>query len=131
MENADLEFVVCGYVSGESGKHTVIGRCGDKAIRLGDVFLTAFRAKPRAYPTEMGNPLVRETERPVKLRVEHIHAYGRCLEMLGEGMTGALELSGAEADSLADGWTLITENNPQSASSSASPVVTSHEHQSA
>lgn len=126
MDSANLEFVISGDVTGESGKHTVSGRCGDKAIHLGDVFLTAFRAKPSNYPAEMGGPDVREVERPVRLRVEHIHAYGQCLELLGEGMTGSLELSGAEAASLGPGWILVTENNPPSAVPSDSPAIASH-----
>jgi hypothetical protein len=126
MDTADLEFVISGYVRGVSGLHRVIGRCGDKAIRIGDVFNTAFRAKPCAYPTEMGNPLVREVERPVNLRVEHIHAYGHCLETLGEGMTGSLDLSGPEGSSLEDGWILITESKSKPLSQAVADVASSH-----
>ena len=111
MNEPDLEFVVSEYVAGNPGSHTVIGRCGDRPIRLGDDFNLAFRAKHRRYPDEIGNRLEREAERPVELRVEHIHAYGRCLEMLGQGMTGAIELSGPDAEKIEPGWTLTTERN--------------------
>ena len=114
MNIVDLQFVVDGHVSGISGRHTVIGRCGDSPIRLGDVFHLAFRAKHRRYPDEIANPIEREVERPVELRVEHIHAYGHCLEMLGQGMTGSLELSGPEKDTVEAGWTLIGKHSADS-----------------
>src|SRR5665213_2870403 len=122
MNQPDLEFVVRAYASGISGRHTVIGRCGDQPIRLGDTFHLAYRAKHRRYPDESANPLQREAECPVELRVERIHAYGHCLEMLGQGMTGSLELSGPDADKIETGWTLTTERNSKKSEQIVSAV---------
>jgi hypothetical protein len=100
----DLEFIVVGLVDGDH--ISVIGRCGDAPINVGDVFDAVYRYKHRRYPDEMGNEPVREIEKPAALRVMCIHAYEMSLDALGEGMTGSLTLDGDGLEYLAPGWIL-------------------------
>ncbi len=106
MTKATTEFIVDGWVSGESGRFTIIGRCGDEPIRVGDVFDAVFRYKHRRYPDEMGQDPVREVELPASLRVESISAYQRSLDELGHGMTGSLVVSGEGMGRVSTGWVL-------------------------
>jgi len=104
MTGKELEFIVDGFVQGEH--FTVLGRCGDAPIHVGDVFDSVYRNKRRRYPDEMGDEPVREVEKPAAVRVVCIHAYERSLRMMGEGMTGSLTLEGDGIQYLAPGWIL-------------------------
>ncbi len=104
MNARSFEFIVAGLVQVEH--FTVMGRCGDEPIRVGDRFDAAYRYEPRKYPEEFGDEPVREEEKPVSLRVFCIHAYGRSLDALGEGMTGSLVLQGDGLDQIEPGWVL-------------------------
>ncbi len=104
MIEKELQFIVAGFVHGE--RFTVIGRCGDLPIHVGDRFDAAYRYKRRRYPDEMGDEPVREVEKPAAIRVVSIHAYEMCLPTLGEGMTGSLTLEGDGLQYLAPGWIL-------------------------
>ena len=104
MTEKDLEFIVVGLIDGDHV--TVLGRCGDAAIHVGDVFDAVFRYKHRRFPEEMGDEPVREVEKPAALRVVCIHAFEMSLETLGEGMTGSLTLEGEGLDYVAPGWVL-------------------------
>ena len=100
------EFLIKGVVEGVSGRLTVIGRCGDEPIGVYDSFEVVFRNKKRPFPDESGQDPVRAEQRPVKLRVECIHAYERSLEQLGQGMVGSLVLQGEGGNLIAPGWFL-------------------------
>ena len=104
MIDQDLMFIVDGIVDGEH--LTVLGRCGDAPIHVGDVFDAVYRYKRRRYPDELGDEPVREVEKPAAIRVVCIHAYERSLTTLGEGMTGSLTLEGDGLQYLAPGWIL-------------------------
>lgn len=104
MIDKELQFIVAGVVHGE--RFTVIGRCGDRPIHVGDVFDAVYRYKRRRYPDELGDEPVREIEKPAAIRVVSIHAYERCLQALGQGMTGSLSLEGDGLQYLAPGWIL-------------------------
>jgi hypothetical protein len=104
MNDQELMFIVDGIVDGES--LTVIGRCGDAPIRVGEVFDAVYRNKRRRYPDELGDEPVREVEKPAAIRVVCIHAYEKSLTTLGEGMTGSLALDGDGLQYLAPGWIL-------------------------
>ena len=124
MIEKELQFIVDGFVHGE--RFTVIGRCGDMPIHVGDVFDAVYRYKRRRYPDELGDEPVREVERPAAIRVVSIHAYERCLQALGEGMTGSLTVEGDGLQYLAPGWILGRKSeNPSSAGPESEPAVAS------
>jgi hypothetical protein len=110
MTKQTTEFIVDYLVSGESGRITVIGRCGDEPIQIGDVFDAVFRYKHRRYPDELGLEPVREVEWPASLRVESISAYEQSLDELGQGMTGSLVVSGEGMAQVSPGWVLGAQN---------------------
>lgn len=99
------EFIISHVVDGVSGR-TVIGRCGDEPIRVGQVFDAVYRYKPRRYPDQLGDPPVREVEKAAGLRVLCIHAYDHSLPLLGQGMTGSLVVEGEGLNDVAPGWVL-------------------------
>ena len=118
--NRNIEFYVSGEVSGASGHYHVIGRCGEDAIRVGDVFTAVYQ-----YPTatvENGAEWEprRLDEQPIQLRVDAIHAYEHCLKELGTGMTGSLDLSGVGAERVYDSSVLGLSPAPNSPT--ATPV---------
>jgi hypothetical protein len=104
MVDQALEFIIVGVAEGE--QYSVIGRCGDTPIHVGDVFDAVFRYKRRRRPDELGDEPVREVEELAAIRVVGIHAYQSCLSTLGEGMTGSLTLEGDGLQYLAPGWIL-------------------------
>jgi hypothetical protein len=104
------EFIVDGWVTGESGRFTVIGCCGDVPIRINDRFDAIIRYKRRKYPEEMGDDPVVEFEMPASIRVEQIQAYGRSLDMLGQGMTGSMVVSGEGIERISNGMVLGSRN---------------------
>lgn len=89
---AKVEFLVEGIVEGEQDH--VIGRCGDSAIRLGNVFTKVCRYQRRQTLEAFATPPELVKSCLVSLRVLGIQAYQRSLDELGPGMTGALVLSG-------------------------------------
>src|ERR1700730_9922469 len=104
MTNREIGFIVCGFDHGEPS--TVLGRCCDAPIHVGDVFDAVYRYKRRRYPDELGDEPVREVEKPAAIRVVCIHAYQRSLQTMGAGMTGSLTLEGDGLQYLAPGWIL-------------------------
>jgi hypothetical protein len=106
MRTKIYEFIVKDAVSGDTGHLSVIGRCGDVPIQVGDRFDVVYDYKPHRFPEESGRMPVRHQEKPVSLRVVCIHAYQRSLPELGEGMTGSLALEGDGADQVRPGWIL-------------------------
>jgi hypothetical protein len=104
MTDNEMQFIVVGVVEGEH--FTVLGRCGDVPIHVGDVFDAVYRYKRRRSPDELGDDPVREVEKPAAIRVICIHALDRSLKMMGQGMTGSLSLEGEGLQFLAPGWIL-------------------------
>jgi len=102
MTEQPIEFIVDGIV--EDQNVTLIGRCGDEPIALGDEFDAIYRLKPRRYPDELGDPPSRLEEHPVSLRVVAISAYGRSFPILGQGTTGSISVEGAGLDRISSGW---------------------------
>jgi hypothetical protein len=122
MTDNELQFIVDGFVHGE--RFTVVGRCGDRPIHVGDVFDAVYRYKRRRYPDELGDEPTREIEKPAAIRVISIHAYERCLRALGEGMTGSLTLEGDGLQYLAPGWILGQRSEgPPTADRGAEPAA--------
>jgi hypothetical protein len=86
------------------GEYAVlIGRCGGVPVRKGDVFHAAYRYKLGRYPDEMGEEPVRLDDAAVRLEVAEIQAHNRSLDLLGQGMTGAVFVRGEGLDRLAPG----------------------------
>ena len=124
MAQKQLEFIVCGVVQSEH--FTVLGRCGDVQIHVGDVFDEVYRYKRRRYPDEMGDDPVREVEKPAVIRVVCIHAYQRSLQVMGRGMTGSLTLEGEGLQYLVPGWILGRQREvPSGEEQETKPVVAS------
>jgi hypothetical protein len=113
MINKEFQFIVDRVVDGEY--FTVLGRCGDVQIHVGDVFDAVYRYKRRRYPDERGDEPVREVEKPAAIRVVCIHAYQRSLQTMGRGMTGSLTLEGDGLQYLAPGWILGQKSEVPSA----------------
>lgn len=103
MEQNDLQFIVVGVVEGEH--FTVLGRCGDVPIQVGDVFDAVYRYKRRSR-AELGDEPVREIEKPAAIRVNYIYIFNKSTQMMGQGMTGSLSLEGEGLQFLAPGWIL-------------------------
>ncbi|MGP0068992.1 MAG: hypothetical protein ACLQGP_36005 [Isosphaeraceae bacterium] len=104
MNIKEAQFFVARIVEGEH--FTVLGRCGDMPIYIGDAFNAVYRYKHRRYPDELGDEPVREVEKPAAIRVLCIHAYQRSLQRLGGGHTASLTLEGDGIQYLAPGWVL-------------------------
>ena len=100
------EFLVESLASDPPDRFTAVGRCGDEPIRVDDTFDAVYRYKPRRYPDELSDDPVRESEEPASLRVVCIHAYGRSLRVLGQGMTASIVLEGQGLDHVVAGWVL-------------------------
>lgn len=90
-----------------AGRYAVlIGRCGESPIRKGDVFREVYRYKPGRYPEDMGAASNRLDSIPVLLVVAEIQTLNRPLELLGQGMTGAIFVQGDGLDRLAEDWVI-------------------------
>jgi hypothetical protein len=83
-----ISFIVNGIVADDDTFFHAIGRCGDAAIRIGDVFETMYVPVRASDKTQLGPP------QSVSLKVERIQAYQRQLDELGVGMTGTIDLRG-------------------------------------
>ncbi|HEY2155446.1 MAG TPA: hypothetical protein VGH33_07440 [Isosphaeraceae bacterium] len=106
MERRPIEFVIDFWETSPSGQVSVIGRCGDRPIRVGEAFDVVYSFKPRLYPEGLAEPPVVDQVIPVSLAVEGIDAYERSLPELGEGMTGRIVLNGRGLHHVAPGWML-------------------------
>jgi hypothetical protein len=106
----EAEFIFDGFVHGDVC--SIVGRCGDFPIRVGDVFDAVMRYKPRRTADELATPPEREIEIPASIRVVGVQAYGRSLKCLGEGMTGSLTVEGEGLEHLAPGWILGRRSEP-------------------
>ena len=102
MTDKPIEFIIVGFVEGQY--LTLIGRCGDEPIALGDEFNAIYRLKRRHYPDESGDAPVRVEEQAVSLRVVAIQAYGRSFDILGQGSTGSITIVGEGSDRVSAGW---------------------------
>lgn len=120
-----IEFIIDGLVP---GRHlTIVGCCGDEPIRLGDEFDAIYRLKKRRYPEEVGDEPVREREHPVSLKVVCVHAYGKSLPELGQGMTGSVAVEGLGGEMIAPGWILGRSSAvARLAAGSSGPGLSSH-----
>ena len=99
-----LVFLIEGTVEGEQAH--VIGRCGDSAIQVNDVFSLACHYQKRQSLEEFAKPPHLLASCPVSLRVLEIQAYGRRLKELGPGMTGSLVLVGDGMEKIGPGSVL-------------------------
>ena len=72
----------------------VIGRCGELAIGLCDVFTSTAGVAGKG-PFDSDEFVAATNVREVSLRVDEISAYGRKLEQLSAGMTAELLLVGS------------------------------------
>lgn len=126
MIEKEFQFIVDFLVRGE--RLTVLGRCGDLPIHVGDRFDAVYRYKRRRYPDELGDEPVREVEKPAAIRVASIHAYDMCLPTLGESMTGSLTIEGDGLQYLAPSWILGRKSaNPPNGEQETQAAVASVE----
>jgi hypothetical protein len=93
-----IEFLVKYTATGESDCFRVVGRCCGDAIRIGDSFDSIIYYFRDTHDAE-GNRLSRR-DHPAgfHLRVIRIYAYDQWLDVLGEGMTGTLDLEGTRSE---------------------------------
>ena len=105
MNNKEIQFIVDRIVDGEH--FTVLGRCGDIPIRVGDAFDAVYRYKRRRYPDEAGRrpyPRSGETGRH-SCPLHPCSTSGHCKRWV-KAMTGSLTLEGDGLQYLAPGWIL-------------------------
>ena len=119
------EFIIVATVDhGEeapAGRQRVaVGRCGDVPIRKGGHFRSIYRYRKAASTKDLGELPVRTDETAVDLVVVEIQAHNRSLDHLGEGMTGALFLSGDGLARIDKGWvvgqplhSMVSDNGSQ------------------
>lgn len=86
----DIGFIVEYIVQDSETYFHAIGRCGDRPIQVGDEFERIHAPSVVVRNAYQGLGEIS----PVKLRVERIQAYQRDLPMLGQGMTGTIDLCG-------------------------------------
>ena len=101
-ESDNIGFLVKEIVADSDTYYHLMGRCCDFPIHVGDSFEVVYAATKsvgRDYPG-LG------AAGRVKLRVERIEAYQRQLEMLGEGMTGMIDVRGEGLDRVEPGAVL-------------------------
>lgn len=127
MTECMLEFVVVGQVSGsellQEPYRTLIGQCGNAAIRVGDHFdAIAQYDEPKTLADYARDPVEIRRDR-VDLVVRHIRAYERDRDVLERGMTGSLVVVGTGLDKLRENCSLLASvsaavgngNRPQAA----------------
>ncbi|MCE9605582.1 MAG: hypothetical protein K8U03_11875 [Planctomycetia bacterium] len=96
--NRNLEFTVSGLVDeGPTEFLHVVGRCGDVALRIGDVFESMYRYSFNTSK-DGSETATRIDPQPIRLEIKAITAYEHDLKELGSGMTGRLSLSGSGSD---------------------------------
>jgi hypothetical protein len=103
-----IEFSADGIIVGKPGQLRIIGRCCEDPVRIGDAFESVYDYQ---YSVDSdGHELARRVNPvAVRLRIVGIEAYGRELESLGEGMTGALDLEGSGQELVHPGLVLSGE----------------------
>lgn len=87
------KFILEG-VERRGGKTHVIGRCGEIAIGVGDIFAGAYELA-RTGALDSDAFIAPRNVRPVSLQIERITAYQHALEQLSAGMTAELVLDGS------------------------------------
>lgn len=92
-------FVVGNIVSEEDKELTILGRCGDIPLRLGDKFYMVF-CYERGGIESIGQPKQVVKQYPIELEIKEIFSYDYFLDELGQGMTGRLKLSGNGLDKI-------------------------------
>jgi hypothetical protein len=98
-----MEFIIDYIVTGASGRHTLIGRCGDSPVRVGDEFQVAYHYENFESAESASR---RVEEQNVLVCINEIQAYGKTLDEMGQGMTGSLVVSGTGVEKLAPGMVL-------------------------
>jgi len=73
------------------------GRNGDLPLKIGDHFTNATIYKHRKYPDDYDKEPEMEYSESVNLRIIAISAYGKDLELLGEGTTGYITVEGDDS----------------------------------
>lgn len=87
------EFIVSGVVAGSQVR--VVGRCGDVAVHVGDVFDALYRYQPPNSLADYARAAPRACEEhPLAIRIEAIESYGQNLGHLSSGMTGSMHVTG-------------------------------------
>ena len=101
-----MEFYISGSVNGESGKLSIVGRCGSDPIRPGVEFHAILREKPRQYP--LGLELSRQIDKckSIRIKVQEVEAYGEKVESLPANTTGVLRCVDCSVDLVPGGWIL-------------------------
>jgi hypothetical protein len=110
-----IGFIVVSCVRGESGRFHAIGRCGDRAIRIGDTF-TSIYLPDRADEIVSPGP---DTRTEVRLHIVGVQAYQKMLSVLGEGMTGTIDLEGPDVNLVAPGAVLGDIEKPARATTTS------------
>lgn len=111
MTSGPGQFVVAGIVDGQEllrAKYcSVIGRCGQTPVRLGDRFDGVVRFDEPKSTQDYERPPKALAEEKVELAIQKISAYGRERTVLEAGMTGSLVLTGLGLDKLGAGCALM------------------------
>lgn len=110
--NTPIEFIVNGFLTGFAGEQRIIGRCGDVSLRVGDVF-DSLRSNA-------------ESAKSVHLEVIAIQAYGRNLQELGFGMTGAIDVRGEGIGSITPSCVLFGAIQDENRDSAVAAAASQH-----
>lgn len=115
----NIEFTADGIIEGKPGQLRIIGRCCDTPVRIGDSFESVYDYQ---YSVDADGRELEHRVNPVavRLRVVGIRAYGHSLEMIGEGMTGALDLEGSGMEQVRPG--LVLGGEPVAANGQTAPA---------
>lgn len=109
MMGEAMEFHISGSVRGESGLLSIIGRCGDEAVRPGTKFRAIFRNKPREYPDGLEAPPEVEECRDLCVTVKEVESYGKTVDVLPPNMTGVLRCIDSSVELVPGGWVLTDQ----------------------
>lgn len=104
-----MEFHISGSVRGESGFFSIIGRCGNEAVRPGTEFRAIFRIKPREYPVGLESPPEVEECRDLHITVREVETCGKSVDMLPPNMTGILRCVDSSVELVPGGWVLTDQ----------------------
>jgi hypothetical protein len=105
MDTNTIQFSIDELRVLKLGGYSISGRCSKGPIAVGDTFDQVLDVLVRKTPEEYATVATRVVG-AVRLRVDHIRAYGRELETIDQGLTAEIVVSGSGGDSLKIGHSI-------------------------